>query len=278
MKFVIVGANGQLGKVLQDRYPKARAVDRDELDITDAAAVQAFDWTGYDVILNAAAYTNVDGAQTPEGRQAAWNVNATAVANLAAAAVAHDLALVHVSSDYVFDGTKKLHREDEPLTPLGVYGQAKAGGDLAAGVAPKHYILRTTWLIGDGPNFVRAMMSLAAKNISPSVVSDQVGRLTFTDQLADGIVHLLETKAPYGTYNLTGDGEPASWADITREIFRDLGRDDLTVTDQTTADYFKDKPEAAPRPTWSIMDLSKIQATGFQLHNWRDDLKRYLSN
>ena len=92
MKFVIVGANGQLGKVLQDRYPKARAVDRDELDITDAAAVQAFDWTGYDVILNAAAYTNVDGAQTPEGRQAAWNVNATAVANLAAAAVAHDLA------------------------------------------------------------------------------------------------------------------------------------------------------------------------------------------
>src|SRR5205823_5748771 len=144
---------------------------------------------------------------------------------LARISTQHNLTIVHVSTDYVFDGTQTPHLETEPFAPLGVYAQSKAAGDIAVSTTVKHYILRISWLIGDGSNFVRAMMSLAAKNISPKVVNDQVGRLTFTNTLVDAIEHLLQTKAAFGTYNLSQDGEPASWAAITREIFADLKRD-----------------------------------------------------
>lgn len=277
-RFLIVGANGQLGTALKQRFPDAKAVDRDELDITNPQSVQTYDWSSIDVILNAAAFTNVDGAETSEGREAAWKVNAIAVAELSSAAIMHGLTLVHVSSEYVFDGTKNPHQEDEPFTPLGVYAQSKAAGDIAAGLVPKHYILRTSWVIGEGKNFVRIMVDLAEKNISPTVVNDQIGRLTFTSTLVDGIEHLLSQTAPYGTYNISNDGEPASWADITRAIFEELGRNDLTVTDTTTAEYFASKPEAAPRPLQSTLDLGKIKATGLSLRDWRSDLHDYLQD
>lgn len=275
-EILIIGANGQLGTALREKYPAARAVDADTLDITSPDAVMNFDWSGVKYLLNAAAYTNVDGAETPEGRVLAWKVNATGVRNLAAAALAHDLTLVHISSEYVFDGTQVPHTEDEPFAPLGVYAQTKAAADVTVGLLPKHYILRTSWVIGEGKNFVRTMIGLAEKNISPSVVDDQIGRLTFTSTLVDAIDHLLTTGAEYGTYNVSNDGEPASWADITRTIFTDLGRDDLSVTGVTTADYFAGKPESAPRPLQSAMDLSKIKATGLVLHDWHDDLKAYI--
>jgi len=276
-RFLILGANGQLGTALHERYPQARATDRNELDITDEQSVANFDWSSVDVILNAAAFTNVDGAETPEGREAAWQVNAVAVGHLARAATQHNITLVHLSTEYVFDGTKDPHTEAEHPTPLGVYAQSKAAGDIAAATTPQHYILRTSWVIGEGHNFVRIMMGLAEKNISPKVVSDQVGRLTFTGTLVDAIDHLLKTKAEPGTYNVSNDGDPASWADITRAIFKALKRDDLTVTDTTTEAYFQDKPQAAPRPLRSIMDLSKIKATGLQLRDWHDDLGTYIS-
>lgn len=276
-RIFIVGANGQLGKALQTKYPKAIAVDRDEFDMTDRAVVENYDWSKVDVIINAAAYTNVDNAETAEGRIAAWKINAMAVAHLSKIAIQHKLLLVHVSTDYVFDGTTSPHTEEESFTPLGVYAQSKAAGDIAVGITPLHYILRTSWVIGDGPNFVRTMMGLAAKNISPSVVSDQIGRLTFTSTLIEGIDHLLRTKADSGTYNLSDDGEPASWADITRTIFKELGRDDLTVTDTTTAEYFKSKPNVSPRPLKSALDLSKIKATGLKLRDWRDNLHDYIA-
>ncbi len=276
-RILIVGAYGQLGKALQARYPEAIAVDRDTFDMTDQAMLDAFDWSKVDIILNAAAYTNVDGAETAEGRVAAWNINATAVANLARKAVEHDLTLVHVSSDYVFDGTKSPHTEDEPLSPLSVYGQSKAAGDLAVSVAPKHYLLRITWLIGEGKNFVQTMMDLAAKDISPKVVNDQVGRLTFTSTLVDATAHLLQKESPFGTYNVSNGGEPASWADITRAIFGELGRDDLTVTGTTTEEYFASKPDIAPRPLQSALDLDKITSAGLALRDWRDDLHDYVA-
>jgi dTDP-4-dehydrorhamnose 3,5-epimerase len=185
---------------------------------------------------------------------------------------------VHVSTDYVFNGTKTPHTEDEPLTPLGVYGQSKAAGDIAASLTPKHYILRTSWVIGDGPNFVRIMTGLAAKNISPKVVSDQIGRLTFTDTLVNAVDHLLTNKVEFGTYNLSNDGTPASWAEISQAIFKELGRDDLAVTPVTTEEYFAGKPNIAPRPLKSELDLSKIKSTGLKLNDWRDDLHAYIQN
>jgi dTDP-4-dehydrorhamnose 3,5-epimerase len=275
---LVVGAYGQLGKALVARFPGAVAVDRDQLDITDPEALAAFDWSNIKYLFNAAAYTNVDGAETPEGRKAAWMINAAAVGNLARIAAAKDITMVHISSEYVFDGTQNPHTETEPFSPLGVYAQAKAAGDIVVGTLPKHYVVRVSWLIGDGPNFVRTMSGLAARNISPTVVDDQIGRLTFTKTLVDGIEKLVKDKAPYGTYNLSNEGESASWAEITRAIFKELGRDDLTVTGTSTDEYFKGKPEASPRPLQSTLDLSKIEATGFTPQDWKEALADYIKS
>lgn len=271
----IVGARGQLGLALQAQYPGAQSADIDGMDITNAESVASFDWSGIKVILNAAAYTNVDGAETAEGRVAAWNVNASAVANLTRVATQHDMTIVHVSTDYVFDGTKVPHTETELFSPISVYGETKAAGDIAVGLAPKHYILRTSWVIGDGKNFVRTMLDLGGRGINPSVVSDQIGRLTFTSELVRAIDHLLSRTAPYGTYNVSNAGEPASWADITRTIFQDAGLAN-TVTDVTTAAYYEGKEGIAPRPLQSTLDLSKLEATGFVATNWTEALKTYV--
>ncbi len=274
--FFIVGANGQLGQALHAKYPNAQSADIGELDITDAQSVENFDWDGIKVILNAAAYTNVDGAETADGKKAAWAVNADGVANLAKVAADHDMILVHISTEYVFDGTKSPHAEDEPASPLSEYGKSKAAGDEQAQKPPKHYLLRTSWVIGEGNNFVRTMLGLGKKGVSPTVVGDQIGRLTFTGELVRAIDHLLSTNAPYGTYNISNGGEPASWADITRVIFKDGGLDNLTVTDTTTEEYFADKPEAAKRPLQSTLALDKIEAAVFEPADWHEDLKQYI--
>jgi dTDP-4-dehydrorhamnose reductase len=272
---LITGADGQLGMALRSQYAEARFASKEELDITDPSALEAHDWKGVDTIINAAAYTKVDEAETPEGRVAAWRVNAAGVQNLARIALEHSLTLVHISTDYVFDGTREPHAEDEPLTPLGVYGASKAAGDIAAGLAPQHYILRTSWVIGEGKNFVRTMLGLGAKGIAPKVVADQTGRLTFASELARAIDHLLKSRAPYGTHNASNGGEPASWADITRAIFKEAGFD-LKVTDTTTAEYFAGKDGIAPRPLNSTLDLSKLERSGFSPRDWREDLSAYI--
>ena len=271
----IVGAGGQLGTALREQYPEARFADISELDITDSQSVEQFDWSGVKTIFNAAAFTNVDKAET-EGREAAWNVNASAVANLAHVALHRDITLVHISSDYVFDGTKVPHSEDEPFTPLSVYGASKAAGDIAVSLLEKHYILRTTWVVGEGKNFVRTMLRLAEQEISPKVVSDQIGRLTFTNELVRAAHHLIESNAPYGTYNVTNSGKLESWAGITREIFKLAGYDDLTVSDISTDEYFAGKEGIAPRPLGSDMSLDKLHSTGFESKDWSEELEKYI--
>ncbi len=272
----IVGSNGQLGLALQQQYPHARHADIDELDITNKKSIEAFDWSGLKVLINAAAYTNVDGAETPEGRILAWAVNADAVANLVAVAAQYDMTLVHISTDYVFDGRQGIHSEDEAFSPLSSYGASKAAGDLVVSLAPKFYILRTSWVIGEGKNFVRTMLEVGQKGINPSVVNDQIGRLTFTSELVRVVDHLLTTTPPYGTYNASNDGEPTSWADITRDIYK-FARLNNMVTDVTTSEYFKGKENIAPRPLSSTLDLTKLQATGFTSSDWRKELKAYVN-
>ena len=274
-RIFIVGANGQLGKALKNQYPNAQSADIDEMDITNADSVANYDWSSIDYILNAAAYTNVDGAETNDGRVAAWNVNASAVSNLAKACQKNHMTLVHISTDYVFDGTKAPHTEDENYSPLGVYAQTKAAGDLVVSTLDQFYILRTSWVIGDGPNFVRTMLGVGQQVIEPTVVVDQIGRLTFTSELVRAIDYLLTSKSEYGIYNLSNDGEPASWADITREIFK-LANFNLKVTDTTTEEYFASKPNVAPRPLKSELALDKIKATGFKPKDWRNDLTEYI--
>ncbi|GAC1387373.1 MAG: hypothetical protein NVSMB37_4470 [Candidatus Saccharimonadales bacterium] len=274
-KFLILGANGQLGTALRERYPGAQIADKTEINISDSESVQKYNWSNISHILNAAAYTNVDGAESSDGRIAAWQANSQSISYLAKVAIEHDITLIHISSDYVFDGSQLIHVEYEPLSPLSVYGQTKAAGDLIASMTPKHYILRTSWVIGEGRNFVRIMLDLGQKGVSPTVVSDQIGRLTFTHTLVNAIDHLISTNAAYGVYNVSNDGTETTWAAIARIIF-EVTDQPVSVTDISTDEYFKNKPQAAPRPLHSTLDLSKLKATGFKPHNWQDDLREYL--
>ena len=275
-RIFVTGGNGQLGNALQAILPGAHYSDSHEFDMTDPAAYEQINWSQYDTIINAAAMTNVDGAETPDGAVLAQKVNADGVQLLANTATAHNLTLVHVSSDYVFDGTKSPHTEDEVFAPLSNYGRSKAGGDVAASSTEKHYIVRTTWVVGKGKNFVRTMWDLAHRDIKPSVVNDQIGRLTFADDLALAIKHLLENRVPYGTYNMTNDGDVASWADFAKLVYVAAGKSADDVTGVTTGVYFAGKEGIAPRPLQSEMDLAKIKSTGFAPRNWREALDEYL--
>lgn len=282
-KTLVVGANGQLGRALRAEYEGVAGVEfasRDDLDISSSSLASARRWRDYGVIINAAAYTAVDLAETPEGRREAWAGNVTGVAALATVAAAHGITLVHVSSDYVFDGEGDGEwSEDDAVAPLGVYGQTKAAGDALVSTVPRHYIVRTSWVIGEGRNFVRTMASLAERGVDPKVVDDQVGRLTFTDDLARGIRHLLETDAPAGVYNITGSGEPASWADVARSVFSLAGHDPARVTGVSTAEYFAGaQGPVAPRPRNSVLTLGKIASVGFQPASTEESLRRYVAD
>lgn len=277
-KTLVLGANGQVGKALRKALrgrPGVEFAGRAELDLADPGALAKVNWKDYSTVINAAAYTAVDDAED-NGRSDAWRVNAASVADLTKHAAAHNLALVHISSDYVFDGSRDLHTEDEPFTPLGVYGQTKAAGDLTVATLPRHYILRTSWVIGDGTNFVRTMAGLAERDIAPNVVNDQVGRLAFAEDIAAAILHLLESEAPYGTYNISNEGPPQSWAQVAKDVFTLLGKPAERVTGISTAEYFAGR-NAAPRPLNSLLDLTKIRAAGFTPAPARERLADYLS-
>jgi dTDP-4-dehydrorhamnose reductase len=202
----VVGADGQLGRALRRQFAgRADFASRQEVDLADARSIRQVPWDRYDTVVNAAAYSAVDAAETEDGRRAAWAVNVGGVARLAETATQHRLTLVHVSSDYVFDGRKDgPYLETDSACPLGVYGQTKAAADAVAATVPSHYIVRTSWVIGEGRNFVRTMLALAADGVDPQVVDDQVGRLTFTEDLARGIEHLLSTRPECGTLSPSG--------------------------------------------------------------------------
>jgi len=275
-KILIIGAAGQLGRALIKALPGAVPITRDTLDLASPESIKSFDFAEYRVVINAAGYTKVDAAETWAGRREAWAVNVGGVAALVDAARQHHFALVHISSDYVFDGSEPFHTEDEPFSPLGVYGQTKAAADAMEESLPAHYVLRTSWVIGEGGNFVRTMASLADNGSNPEVVDDQFGRLTFTAELSRAIIHLLLVEAPYGTYNLSNDGEPTTWADIARAVFATRGRDPASVRSVTTAEYTVGKT-LAPRPRHSVLSLEKIIRSGFQPADAMSQLQAYLA-
>lgn len=267
-KTLVVGAGGQLGRALRVAHAGSAHVEfaeRNHIDLTSSSLVDARRWTDYDTIVNAAAYTAVDAAETPEGRAAAWAINVAGITALARIAAEYGITLIHVSSDYVFDGTAmRAYTEEDPVAPLSVYGQTKAAADYVVATVPRHYVVRTSWVIGDGRNFVSTMLSLAERGIDPAVVDDQRGRLTFTTDLARAIRYLAESPTPYGLYNVTGAGATRTWADVARSTFALAGHDPSRVTGVSTVDYFaKASGPVAPRPGNSELDLAKIIAAGF---------------
>ena len=295
---LVTGCRGQLGRAIRalaDRRGllEFEYTDIDEFDFSDADAYEAIDWDLYGTVINCGAFTAVDAAETSDGRVTCWKANATGPALLARTCAEHGITLVHVSSDYVFDGTHEVHGEDEPLSPLGVYGQSKAAGDLAVAGCAAHYIVRSSWVIGDGKNFVRTMAMLSDRCADPenplnkvTVVNDQIGRLTFTDQMAEGIFWLLgyregsvlpQAPAAYGTYNLTGNGVSESWCEIARRVF-DLtnGNGECVIPVSTQEYYEKSQGPIAPRPEYSTLALDKLESTGFVPRDWSELLAEYI--
>ena len=287
---LVTGCNGQLGRAVR-ALAEGRGVARDydfcdidTFDISDPDAYSKYDWDLYGTVVNCGAYTAVDRAETPEGRVICWKANATGPALLARTCAEHGITLVHVSSDYVFDGTRELHDEGEPLSPLSAYGQSKAAGDLAVAGCPRHYVIRSSWVIGEGRNFVKTMRALSDRVADPedglsqvTVVDDQLGRLTFTRDMAEAIFHVLAAHAPYGTYDCTGSGAVRSWADIARTVFDAANGNGEAVVPVSTADYYVSaEGPVAPRPHYSALDLSKLEAAGFHMPDWEQELGDYL--
>lgn len=288
MRTLVTGCNGQLGRAVRKlaeetgRAEDFDFCDIDTFDMSDPAAYGRYEWSAYGTVINCGAYTAVDKAETAEGRRICWAANATGPSLLARTCAEHCITLVHISSDYVFDGTRELHDEEEPLSPISVYGQSKAAGDLAVAGCPSHYILRSSWVIGDGKNFVKTMCALsdrvaAGELAQVTVVDDQLGRLTFTDQMAKAIFHVLDTKAPYGTYDMTGSGAVKSWADIAHACFEAKNGNGDKVTPVSTADYYASaQGPVAPRPHFSALDLTKLESVGFHPQDWEMELNSYL--
>ncbi|QEM68164.1 dTDP-4-dehydrorhamnose reductase [Geobacter sp. FeAm09] len=269
---LVVGANGMLGRdllpLLGDR---GRGVDIDGIDITSLESVErVLTAVRPSVVVNCAAYTDVDGCES--NQETAMQVNGEGVAHLAMASRMIGACLVQISTDYVFDGGKGTpYLEDDAPNPLNVYGESKLAGEMNAAVNPDHLIVRTQWLYGHhGKNFVETMLRLGAERQELSVVDDQVGSPTWTVDLAHAVVALME-KGCRGVYHAANGGY-CSWNDFARAIFQEAGMA-VTVTAMTTEQL--NRP--ARRPLHSPLDCGKLARDGgYRPQPWREALRSYL--
>ena len=276
-EILITGATGQLGSelrnLLDERNVAYDAFDSHGLDITDEETVMSkVEELQPKVIYHCAAYTAVDNAED-QFKAANWQVNETGTQNVAQAAKKAGATLVYVSTDYVFDGTNPgEYKEDDPTNPKNEYGKAKlAGEEIVKQTLDNYYIVRTSWVFGKyGRNFVYTMLRLAKDHDRLTVVNDQFGRPTWTRTLAEFITHLVDTKSPYGTYQLSND-DSCSWYEFAKEILVDK---DVDVAPVTSEEY----PQKAYRPRHSIMSLEKAKAIGYEIPTWQEALKAFMSD
>ena len=279
MNILVTGANGQLGREMQRLSAVSpnnyTFTDVAELNVTDAGAVrQAVAQTRAEVIVNCAAYTNVERAE--EDEEAADRLNRGAAENLARAAEANGATLIHVSTDYVFDGTAHLpYTEDAPTAPLGVYGRTKLAGERAVAESGCKYLtFRTAWLYSEyGNNFLKTMLRLTAEKERLNVVFDQAGTPTYAGDLAMTIVSIVEGgyfAGNEGLYHFSNEGV-ASWYDFAAEIAAAAGHDKCRIRPCRTAEF----PTKAARPAYSVLDKSKIKETfGLEIPHWRRRIHR----
>lgn len=274
MKVLVTGAGGMLGRDVVLAAGNAGhdviGFGRTELDVTDAGTLEAkFELERPDVVINCAAWTDVDGAE--ESEEAALAVNGTAAGHVAGAAATVGASVVYVSSDYVFDGSKGApYVETDQTAPLSAYGRTKLAGEEATAAANKrHFVVRSSWLFGiGGSNFVETMLRLASTQNEVLVVRDQVGSPTYTWHLAYGIVRLIEG-VEFGIHHMAAGGA-CSWYDFAREIF-DQAKVECLVLSATTD--MLGRP--APRPAYSALESQREHA--IELPPWRDGLAAYLS-
>ncbi len=282
-RIVITGANGQLGRAL-NQVLKERTdltvvnTDTGEptaycpiiLDITNSVAVMNLvQEIKPEIIINCAAHTAVDLCESDQDR--AYRINAIGPKNLAAAASALDAKLIHISTDYVFDGEGDTPYTEESITnPQSVYGSTKlAGEEFVKDLCEKYCILRTAWLYGDGKNFVKTMLALAEKQTDIKVVSDQYGSPTSALELARAITFLIDNDG-FGVYHATCEGK-TTWYEFAMEIFR-LAGIHVTVTPITTDEY----KAPAKRPKYSVLENEKLKAAGYHMKSWQEALQEYM--
>lgn len=281
-KVLITGGDGQLGRALfielDTRKIDAVAYDLEDLNITDAHNIdEVLDRVAPDVVINCAAMTNVDGCET--NREQAFLVNAEGPRLLAEACHKREIALVQVSTDYVFEGNgiqengciRSYIESDEP-NPKTVYGASKAKGEeYVMGSMERFFIVRTAWLYGDGANFVKTMLQLAKDRPELTVVNDQIGTPTSTKDLANAIVDLIQTEH-YGIYHGTCEGQ-CSWYDFTVEIFAQMGID-VPVRPVTSEEFVR----PAPRPAFSVLENKALKNLGMnRFRPWQEALADYLN-
>lgn len=274
-KILVTGCNGQLGRAINEEYKNDDVclinTDVAELDITDIDKVVAFVMDKKpDVIINCAAHTNVNACESQW--DLAYKINAIGPRNLSIAATKAGAKMIHVSTDYVFDGTAtEPYNEFSPVAPLGAYGKTKlAGEEFVKQFADRFFIVRTAWLYGDGKNFVKTMLTLGKEKGEVSVVGDQIGSPTSAKELAK-MIHVLEPTENYGVFHGTCEGY-CSWADFAEKIF-ELAKMDVKVNHITTDEY----PTPAKRPAYSVLDNYMLRlTTDFKFADWEDALKEYM--
>lgn len=275
-KIFITGCNGQLGRAINVKYGNNTDIelintDVGELDITNVEqAVSMIREAKPYAIINCAAHTAVDKCETD--RDNAYKINGIGPRNLSIAAAETGAKMIHISTDYVFDGmAKNPYTEFDPTNPQGMYGKTKlAGENFVKEFCDRHFIVRTAWLYGDGKNFVKTMLRLAETNSEVKVVGDQVGSPTSTEVLSDIIDKLIFTDN-YGTFHGTCEGV-CSWADFAEEIFKLAGKE-VNVKRITTEEY----NAPAKRPAYSVLDNYMLRLTmGYTAKNWQEAIKEYM--
>lgn len=284
-KILVTGCNGQLGRAIRKEYV-ASDVEFINTDVVEGEGVVSLDITDVDavlklvraekpdVIINCAAHTNVDKCE--EQWDLAYKINAIGPRNLSIAATEADAKMIHVSTDYVFEGNgTRPYTEFDAPNPVSAYGKTKLEGEnFVKEFAKKHFILRTAWLYGDGKNFVKTMLALAENHDELNVICDQVGTPTSAVELAK-MIHYLEGTENYGTFHATCEGD-TNWADFAEAIFKRAGKN-VKVNHVTSKQYKEMNPASANRPAYSILEDYMIKLTSdFVMADWQDALDVYM--
>lgn len=283
MNVLVIGRNGQLAQCLAAvavRFPtlKLNFAGRPDLDLAiPGSATAAIHQGNFDLVVNAAAYTQVDRAESEPDQ--AFCINASAAGEIGFAADRSGAGVIHISTDYVFDGRSGVpYDEEAPVNPLNVYGRSKlAGEDAIRADCPRHVIVRTSWLVSPfGQNFVQTMLRLSDERDEISVVADQFGRPTAVPELAAALLGIAErwNTVKFGTYNIAGGGDPASWADVA-DLVMDARRSVVSNAPVIRRIRTDEYPTAAERPRYSVLDCMKAQRyLGIASPDWRESVAK----
>ena len=273
---IVIFGSGQVSKALQVQFPTARVITRANFDFGEATESQLEDLIPFgSIVVNAAAFTKVDLAETKGGFDEAMKINFVFPRKLALASKNKSATLIHYSSDYVFTGdASEPYTETDSPNPRTRYGISKYLGDLSVEACPHAYIVRTSWVYGDGPNFMTVILGLARQGRPLEVVDDQLGRPTSAEQIAKFTDHLLATHQDFGVFNFTGSGDAATWYQVASVALAAAEIDRPNLVPVTSEQFAKGKT-VADRPKYSLLDLKKVNRTGFTPEDWKLGVQKY---